>query len=392
MPDLHGQSIEGVDYRSGRMIRVHIAEGKITQIDSMADVVTGNSPTNPQYPWIAPGLTDLQINGFFGMDLNTYPIVEGAVGEITRKLWREGVTTWYPTVITNGDEQIEAMVRAIAAACAEDRQAGACIPGIHLEGPFISPEDGARGAHGKAFVKAPDWELFCRWQEAADGRIKLVTLSPEWPGTADFIRRCTASGVTVSIGHTAATPEQIREAVASGATMSTHLGNGSHLMLPRHPNYLWEQLASDELWPCAIADGFHLPASVLKVFLAVKPKQLMLVSDAVYLSGLVPGTYDTHIGGQVVLTPEGKLHLADNPRILAGSAQMLAFGMENLVRSGLCSRELAWEMASVRPASFMKLACGRGLEVGAPADLVGFTWEADRIAISGVWKCGEKVV
>lgn len=198
------------------------------------------------------------------------------------------------TVITNSDKKISQILGAISEACRKDPLADRCIRGIHLEGPFISSEDGPRGAHGKSFVTSPNWELFQRWQEAAEGRIAFVTMSPEWPEADAFIRRCADSGVTVSIGHTNASPDQIRSAIGAGARVSTHLGNAAHLMLPRHPNYIWEQLAADELWACMIADGFHLPESVLKVFMKVKGDKTILVSDAVYLSGLEPGRYDAH--------------------------------------------------------------------------------------------------
>src|SRR5436190_3879188 len=199
------------------------------------------------------------------------------------------------------------------------------------------------------------------------------------------------AGVTVSIGHTAATPEQIREAVAAGASMSTHLGNGSHLTLPRHPNYVWEQLSQDALAACIIADGFHLPDSVIKVVMRVKGPNAMLASDAVYLSGLKPGPYKTHIGGKVVLTKDGRLHLASNPKLLAGSVQMLIRSVEHLIRAGLTDPGEAWEMASTRPAMAMRLAAGRGLEAGAPADLVVFDRDLDRITLRETWKGGRRV-
>ncbi|MBW7461558.1 N-acetylglucosamine-6-phosphate deacetylase, partial [Paenibacillus sepulcri] len=180
--------------------------------------------------------------------------------------------------------------------------------------------------------------------DAARGKIKLITLSPEWPGTASFIEKCAKAGVQVSIGHTAAAEEQIREAAAAGARLSTHLGNGAHLMLPRHPNYLWAQLAEEELWTCIIADGFHLPDSVLKVVRSVKGKRTILVSDAVYLCGMAPGTYENHIGGRVVLTPEGRLHLEQNPRLLAGSAQMLHRGISHIAGRGIAPLSEACDM------------------------------------------------
>jgi N-acetylglucosamine-6-phosphate deacetylase len=260
-----------------------------------------------------------------------------------------------------------------------------------VEGPFISGEDGPRGAHDPRHVRPPDWALLERWQRAADGRIRVLTLSPEYPGSADFIRRCAAAGIVVSIGHTAAAPEAVREAVAAGATMSTHLGNGAHLTIARHPNYIWEQLAADELMTSIIPDGFHLPDAVVKVMVRARGARIILVSDAVYLAGLPPGEYATHIGGKVVLTAEGKLCLAENPRILAGSAQMILHGVARLARLGIADLPDGWEMASTRPAAFLGLAAGKGLRAGAPADFVVFDWEGEGIAVRQTWKGGRKV-
>lgn len=381
----NGCTIEGIHYYTGEPVTLLINNGLIEDIQSLP------SQEKQTLPWVAPGLVDLQINGYNGMDFNTLPIDEGMVQRITRELWQEGVTSYYPTIITNDDESIEGAMAAISNECNQESIVEQSIAGIHLEGPFISSEDGPRGAHGRKYVKAPDWALFQRWQDAAGGRIKIVTLSPEWPGSAEFITRCVDSGVTVSIGHTDASPEQIREAVSFGARMSTHLGNGAHLMLPRHPNYIWEQLAQDELWPCIIADGFHLPEAFLKVVMKVKGSHTMLVSDAASLSGMPAGEYDLHIGGKVVLTQEGKLHLAENPKILAGSAQMLLWGIEHLVGSKLCSMVEAWEMASIRPAAFMDLPAKEGLAAGAPADVLVYRKDGDAINILKTYKGGMEV-
>ncbi len=122
----------------------------------------------------------------------------------------------------------------------------------------------ARGAHPQSQCRRPDWDEFQRLQEAAGGRIRLVTLAPELPGACDFIARLTASSGIAAIGHTAAHGDQIRAAADAGAGLSTHLGNGSHRMLRRHPNYLWDQMAEDRLVATVIADGHHLPPEVLK--------------------------------------------------------------------------------------------------------------------------------
>ena len=379
--------MRAIHYATGEVISIRAENGIVKYIDRLETRVADDE----DLPLIAPGLVDLQINGYAGHDINALPLGEETLGRMIRALWREGVTTCFPTVITNSTEAITDAMKTMARACDRDAEIGRCVGGIHLEGPFITPDDGARGAHDRRFVRAPDWELFCRWQEAAGGRIRIVTMSPEWPESCEFITRATQSGVTVSIGHTSATPTQIANAVRAGARMCTHFGNGAHLMLPRHPNYLWEELAQDDLWACVIADGFHLPDQVLKVVLRVKGERTMLVSDAVALAGMPPGRYSTPVGGEVVLTPQGRLHLAENENLLAGSAQMLTRGIEHLTRGGLASLWGAWDMASIRPSVFMNLPTAAGLVAGAPADFVLFAWHRGEVKLRATYKAGEPV-
>src|SRR5262249_50270568 len=147
-----------------------------------------------------------------------------------------------PTLITNSFEALAHGFGTLAKACDSDSALNRALPCFHLEGPYISPEDGPRGAHPRAHVRTPKWDEFQRWQEAAGGRIRLVTLAPEQEGALPFIEKLTEREILVAIGHTAATGPQIRAAIKAGAKLSTHLGNGSHAMLPRHDNYIWEQL------------------------------------------------------------------------------------------------------------------------------------------------------
>lgn len=377
--------VVGRDYRTGLAVRVSFQDGCIAEIEQLTDAGDETGA------WIGPGFVDLQVNGYRGVDLNAMPLVPELVERIAVELRSEGITSFLPTLVSNGDEVIEQALAAISAACSRSASTRAAIAGVHLEGPFISPEDGPRGAHDAAHVKRPDWELLRRWQEAAEGMIRMITVAPEWPGAVPFVARCVESGLIVAIGHTAASPEQVRDAVAAGARISTHLGNGAHSQLPRHPNYLWEQLAQDELWASVIADGFHLPDSVIKVILKVKGEQTIVVSDAVCLSGMPPGDYEMPIGGEVVFTPAGKLHLRQSPDLLAGSAQMLPAAMSNLVWRGLASLPDAWEMCSVRPSRFLDLPTAAGLAVGAPGDLVALEPRDGAFAISATYKAGEPV-
>jgi N-acetylglucosamine-6-phosphate deacetylase len=378
----HASLLTGQDLTTGAHLAIETHNGCIRRISAAA----GSADA-----YIAPGLVDIQVNGYAGYDFNTAPLPDDLVAAVTRRLWQTGVTNYLPTVITNRPETIDNILAAIARACDANPLVNASIAGIHLEGPFISPEDGPRGAHAKEFVREPDWNLLERWQSASGGRIKIVTLSPEWPEALDFIRKCARSGITAAIGHTAATPEEISQAVAAGARLSTHLGNGAHVTLPRHPNYIWQQLAEDDLAISMIADGFHLPDSVLKVFSTVKREKALLISDSSYLAGMPPGEYHTHIGGDVVLTAAGKLHLAASPALLAGSARPLLQGVWHMTDKGLATLSDAWQLASTRPAGLLNLAAANGLTADAPANIVRFRLEADAIFILATYLQGQLV-
>lgn len=359
-------AVRGRLVSTGDLVEIWLDGEDIAAIVPMADC-------DERLPWIGAGLVDLQVNGYGGIDLNGDDISPASISRLVSILASVGVTTFLPTVVTAHPGEIEARLQAIQSVVDSDRYVREATAGIHLEGPFISPEDGARGAHPLDAVRPPDWKLFEHWQDAAGGLIRIVTLSPEWPDAMPFIARCRATGVIPAIGHTAATPEQIRDAVAAGALLSTHLGNGAHATLPRHPNYIWEQLASDDLWASVIADGFHLSDAVLKTIIRMKAGKSILISDSVALAGMPPAEYDSPIGSRVVLTPAGKIHLADDPRLLAGSARPLLAGVDHLVRSGLTSLADAWDMASVRPLALLDRTESEGIAVGARADFVLFS-------------------
>ncbi|MEC0368417.1 N-acetylglucosamine-6-phosphate deacetylase [Paenibacillus chibensis] len=393
-------SLKGRHYRTGEVIELGISGSVIAECkpigaapDDETDEASGNEGGG--LPWIAPGLVDLQINGYGGIDMNAPEVTEEDAIALMERLWAEGVTTFYPTVITGSDASLAHAVDVIHRACCRlERAYGPMAPhsiaGIHLEGPFISPEDGPRGAHDRAYVRAPDIEAFEAWQRAAGGRIRIVTLSPEWPEAEGFIARCAQQGVVAAIGHTAASGSRIEEAAAAGACLSTHLGNGAHPVLPRHPHYIWDQLADERLWASVIADGFHLPDAFLKVARKAKGDRLILVSDAVSLGGMPPGPYVTPVGGRVTLTEEGRLQLAEQPALLAGSALPLARGVAHMASAGICALGEAWDMASTGPSRLMKLPTRAGLAPGAPADVILFTYEEGRILIQETYKHGHR--
>lgn len=303
-----------------------------------------------------PGLVDLQVNGYAGVDFNSPDLDLAAVEKVALALKADGVVLFLPTLISNSAPRLLASAQRLAAASRQISTAGATIAGIHLEGPFIAPEDGPRGAHPADFVIDPDLVLIEEIFQASGGQLKILTLAPERPGAIALIEWCMERGVKAAIGHTAASSADIVRAVHAGASLSTHLGNGCHGLLPRHPNCIWDQLAEGDLWASMIADGFHLPAAVMKVFARIKQDRLLLVSDATALTGLPAGIYDSFIGGRVALSAQGRLSVAGSPDLLAGAATPLRCIIARLAAGGVLSYEQAWQAASTNAARFLGLS------------------------------------
>lgn len=343
--------------------------------------------------YLAPGWIDLQVNGFAAVDYNHPQTPHQEIARSLRAQFATGVTRLYPTVITGPPADMVACLRNLARA-RESLAEGEAMDGFHVEGPHISPEDGPRGAHPRQCVRAPDLDEFRRWQEATGNRIRIVTLAPEWPEAARYIECITAEGVVASIGHTQATGQQISDAVSAGATLSTHLGNGAHPLLRRHPNYIWEQLAEDRLMADFIVDNIHLGAAFLKVALRAKGvDRSVLVTDASTPAGAAPGRY--YLGDQAVdLTPDSRVVLAGTDR-LAGSALSMDRGIENLMRLAGLSLADAVRMATTNAARAGRVPNRQnGLAPGDRADFVQFrfTPETQQIEIVATFISGRRVI
>lgn len=313
-----------------------------------------------------PGLIDLQVNGYAGHDINADDVSAETVIALTRALWSQGVTTYLPTIITAPEEKIIHILRVIAEARKGDRFVEHSIAGVHVEGPVLSPDEGPRGAHDPAFIREPDLDELDRWQATSDGLVRIVTLAPERPGAIEFIEGAVRRDVAVSIGHSAALPQHIRDGVRAGATLSTHLGNGAHPMLPRHPNHIWAQLAEDELTAMFIADGEHVPADTLTAMIRAKSAQrCVLVSDSAALAGSPPGEYRTPVGGSVTVTEAGRLTLTGTD-LLAGSGVSLLACLDWSLANLPFDAPATAAMATHNPARVL----GLGDRVGADGDVV----------------------
>jgi N-acetylglucosamine-6-phosphate deacetylase len=342
--------------------------------------------------FISPGWIDLQVNGFAGVDYNSPASTHEQIADSIRAQFATGVTRMFPTVITGSPENMTAALRNLAGAKESIAHAGV-MEAFHLEGPYISPNDGPRGAHPAQWVRPPDLAEFHRFQEAAGGNIRLVTLSPEWPGAPRFIEKIVEKGVVASIGHTRASASEIADAVSAGATLSTHLGNGADPLLPKTSNYIWEQLADDRLAASFIVDGFHLPPSFLNVALRAKGlERSLLVTDAVMPAGCEPGRY--RLGEvDVELHGDGSVRVAGGTR-LAGSALRMDQAIANVMRTAGLSLGEAVTLATRNPARVGRVPYRqRGLNPGDRADLVRFRFDpaTGRITILETFLAGQRV-
>ena len=356
---------------------LHPSSGQPIEVETSGGIVTAvkdSSATTSRY--VSPGWIDLQVNGYAGVDYND---PDAPHDEIARSIGVQrstGVARFYPTVITGSRRDMTGSLSNLARA-RRTLGDGDAMLGFHVEGPWISPHDGPRGAHPRPHVRAPSVDEFERFQDAAEGNVKLVTLSPEHPEALAVIEHMVVSGVVVSIGHTAATASQIADAVKAGATMSTHLGNGASSSVPRHDNYIVHQLADDRLYAGLIIDGIHLPPPFAKVALRAKgPDRSVLVTDAVAPAGCRPGHY--RLGEQdVELTAEQRVELTTTRR-LAGSALSMEKGIENSMRFAGLSLLESTRLATSNPGAAMGLRSRTGyLEAGQAADFTLFEVTGD---------------
>lgn len=385
--------VRGKHFATGALVEVAITGGTIVSI-GQAEEPAAPGTLGDESVWLAPGLFDSQINGFGGFDFNASTTTPDEVGAVIRKLWESGVTRLCPTVTTQSHARIISSLRAIRQAIESDPQiAHACVT-LHIEGPYISSEDGPRGAHPREHTRPPDLDEFQRFREAAGGRIGYVTLAPELPGAVPFIERLARDGVVMALGHHGAPTDAIRAAVDAGASHCTHLGNGAHAQLPRHPNYIWEQLAEDRLTAGLIVDGHHLPAAVVKsMFRGKGLERVIMVSDAISLAGMPPGRYPVEGNLDREITPAGRIQVADTP-YLAGSGLRLNDGLGLAVQFAGISLAEAIPLATRNPARRFGIAGTYGeLAPGYDADLLLYRWDeaASQVQVAATIAAGQVV-
>ena len=374
-------SINGIHYKDGKPVSLELFNGNIIDISRPNELIENSS-------WyLAPGLIDIQINGYMGVDFSGPDLTVEEIKKATKALWRVGVTSYFPTIITSDFSRMKKNFTILSKA-KEDPEIGGSLAGFHLEGPYISPVDGFRGAHLEKYTRKPNWQEFQILQKAAKNNIRLITVAPELDGAIQFIKKLVDSGVIVSLGHHNGSVSQIEDAVSVGARMATHLGNGCANMINRHNNPIWPQLSNDLITPTLIADGFHLNREEIRTFYKTKgADNTILVSDALDLAGLPPGEY---IRGErkLLLTPD----VVKFPDInaLAGAASPISKCLNVVMDFTNCSLEDAIKMASLNPAKMFSLNDRGLIKKGKRGDIILFTMKGDKIQIKKTFIAGKE--
>lgn len=302
-----------------------------------------------------PGFVDLQVNGFIGVDFSSETLTEESFSSACRAMIGKGTAAFLPTLITSPEPLLKRNISVMLSALKKDPQLNRHILGLHLEGPFVSKEPGAVGAHDPSAVAAPDIALFDRLYHASEGRLRLLTIAAETVGAAQLAAHAVTCGTAVSCGHQMAGADDLAALASAGATALTHLGNGMPNMVHRHNNPLLAGLAEERLQIMFIPDGHHLPQHVLRLFArAAGAGRLIATSDTSPIAGLPPGTYTT-LGNKAVLEPDGLLHNPDKQCLVGSSATMLIC-MNVLHGLGLFTLEELLRIGFYNPLALIKAA------------------------------------
>lgn len=371
------QQFEGISYLDNLPIRVKVKNGKISEIiriKSLSD--------EEKNVYIGPGLIDNQVNGYKGVSfsLGDANFNKTDVIRVTKGLWKVGVTTYLPTLRTNSQKNLIKNLKILANAKNDPATLGS-IAGFHLEGPYISPLDGFRGAHALEYVRKPNWQEFMELYESSGENILEMTVAPEVEGAMKFINQCTKKNIIVGLGHHNATSEEVTEAVNMGARIATHLGNAMPNKIDRHKNPLWPQLSDDRLMVSIIGDGFHLSPEEIRVFYKAKGSlRTIITSDVTRYAGMPPGKYQNSEGDTILLTTDGAvMYLARNS--LSGSASPVTKGVANVMKVTGCSMAEAFQMGATNAAKLYGLKDRGELRVGMRADLIIFSIDNFKINI-----------
>ncbi len=313
---------------NGRDVRYEIGvDGRVTQATPLVGAKKSENGV------VTPGLVDIQVNGFAGVDFNAPGVTAERLDVALSAMLSSGVTRCLPTLITASEAELIGLLQALDAAVSASVLGALMVPGYHIEGPFLSPQDGYAGAHPADRMRSASRELVQRLEAVTTRPLLMMTVAPEVPGVLDLIPFLIARGISCAIGHTAASRDAIDQAIEAGASVSTHLGNGLPHMLNKNGNSFLFQLGRDQLMASFIADGVHIASDVLQSWLRAKTiDRSILVTDASAAAGAPEDTREFTLGaGAIERHADGSVRLPGS-NYLAGSAASMDKMVRNVMR------------------------------------------------------------
>ncbi|MEZ5275289.1 MAG: amidohydrolase family protein [Opitutaceae bacterium] len=357
-------TLQARHYLTAEPIDVVVADGTIAEIRPAIDQDTS-------LPWIAPGLVDIQVNGFAGVDFNR-PLTDArAWDKACRALLNHGCTHFLATLITNERSAADGLLAGLTEAI--NRTSVRNCVGFHMEGPFLNPDPGYRGAHHPDWMTPPDTDLLERWQEISGQSVRMVTLAPECAMEAalPFIRAATAGGIRIAIGHSSAMGKTLDEAIRAGADLWTHLGNATPDPNAKFENVIFHTLSRPGLMASVIPDGHHIPPHALSVICRALGDRLILITDAMTGAGAPPGRYTIcHL--EIDIGEDGIARMPDSGRLAGSTLTPFETVFRAARLTGLPWSEM-WTAMSTRPADWLGLS--HRLEVGSAASFCLFQVE-----------------
>ncbi|WP_027108841.1 N-acetylglucosamine-6-phosphate deacetylase [Lacticigenium naphthae] len=333
-------------------------DDKIVALGTMEDFVkhSDDEEISSTATSIVPGFIDVHSHGGYGIDS-----MDGdpkKINEMIQKMFQEGITSYFPTTMTQSSEAIEKALAGIR----EAAQTNPVIQGIHLEGPYISPVH--KGAQSEQFIKVADAEQMKKWVETSGGLIRLVTYAPETGDVSDFENYCQNNNIVLSVGHSDAKRELLKDSKVSHVT---HLYNAQRGLHHREPGVTGHGLLENSVTVEMIVDGFHIdPDMVRLAYLAKGADGIELITDSMRAKGLIEG--ESELGGQKVIVKNKQARLENG--VLAGSVLEFSDAFKNMIKFTGCSVEEAVKMSSVNQAKEFSLIQKGTLEIGKDADLV----------------------
>jgi N-acetylglucosamine-6-phosphate deacetylase len=368
------------------LVTIEVENGKVTRIEAYQKNSSYDFGGADLY--LCSGFFDPQVNGFAGVDFNSPHLTAEGFHQAACSLASTGVTRFLPTLITSSHERMVHQLKILSEDLRDDPLLQKMCIGIHLEGPYLSPEDGPRGVHPREFIRLPQWGELEKFQAACEDRIRCITLAPEVKGAIPFIEKAVAHGIVIGIGHSHAPEEMIEEAVQAGARLSCHLGNAPSGLLPRYEKNIEKQLAMNQLMASIIVDGVHLPDDLVKNYIRAKGfGRIVLTTDSMAGAEASPGKYT--LGGlEVEVGLDRIARLVGNSR-LAGSTLTMDRAITNVIRFSGVDLPSAIQMAAKNAHQLFPEVRGEILS-GGSADFVLFEYQ-NGLIVKSTWMDGEKI-